>query len=287
MYKNYWKPAIILALCTMLLACSRQDAQAEKHLDNPLSVHLAGKLTLTGSSTMAPLMQAIGERFRALHPNVQIRVLTGGSSRGINDARAGKADIGMASQALTDRESDLDGFLMARDGVGIIVNKDNPLTTLTDRQVADIFTGRIGNWKALSGRDAPIVVINRERGHSEVELFTRYFKFAYGDIRAAITIGDNQPTIDAVAGNPDAITFVSLGEAERMSQTGMNIKLLALNGVAASSKTVRNGNYPLSRPLSLVTKDLPKGLARAFIAFSLSPQVTDLIEENNFVPYED
>ncbi|MHB1174074.1 MAG: phosphate ABC transporter substrate-binding protein [Sulfuriferula sp.] len=284
---KHWKPVLVLALCTLLLACSKHDAHMEKRFDGTFSVHPAGKLLLTGSSTMAPLMRAISERFRAQHPGVQIQILTGGSSRGIHDVRAGKADIGMASQALTDRERGLNGFLMARDGVGIIVNKDNPLTTLTDRQVTDIFTGRIGNWKALSGRDAPIVVVNREQGRSEAELFTHYFKFAYGDIRAAMTTGDNQPTIDAVARNPNAVTFVSLGEAERRAQAGTPIKLLALNGVAASSKTVRNGNYPLSRPLSLVSKDLPKGLARAFIAFSLSPQVTGLIEENGFVPYED
>ena len=65
------------------------------------------KLVLTGSSTVAPLAAEIGKRFESLHSNVRVDVQTGGSSRGVSDARAGLADIGMASRALKDDEKDL------------------------------------------------------------------------------------------------------------------------------------------------------------------------------------
>jgi len=60
------------------------------------------KLVLTGSSTVAPLAAEIGKRFESLHPSVRIDIQTGGSSRGVNDARSGLASIGMASRALKD-----------------------------------------------------------------------------------------------------------------------------------------------------------------------------------------
>src|SRR5262245_3820261 len=94
----------------------------------------SGKLVLTGSSTIAPLAAEIGKRFEAAHPGVRIDVQTGGSSRGIADARQGLADIGMASRALKKDESDLLAFTIALDGVCLIVHQDNPVEKLADQQ---------------------------------------------------------------------------------------------------------------------------------------------------------
>ena len=88
------------------------------------------KLVLTGSSTVAPLAAEIGKRFESLHPNVRVDVQTGGSSRGINDARAGLANIGMASRALKENEADLLSFTIALDGISMIINQANPVTSL-------------------------------------------------------------------------------------------------------------------------------------------------------------
>ncbi|MBN8910485.1 MAG: substrate-binding domain-containing protein, partial [Rhizobiales bacterium] len=92
------------------------------------SAHAADrKIVLTGSSTIAPLMSEIGKRFEERNPDVRVDVQTGGSSRGITDARSGLADIGMVSRALKSGESDLKNFTVARDGVGIILNGANPV----------------------------------------------------------------------------------------------------------------------------------------------------------------
>ncbi len=86
---------------------------------------------LSGSSTVAPLAAEIGKRFESLHPGVRVDVQTGGSSRGINDARAGLADIGMASRALKASEGDLSSFTIALDGISVIVNRSNPAASLS------------------------------------------------------------------------------------------------------------------------------------------------------------
>src|SRR3990170_5604692 len=102
---------VALALCTV--ACSPLANAAEPE---PLQAQ-TGRLLLTGSSTMAPLMKKLAARFETLHPGTRVEVQGGGSGRGISDAREGKADIGMCSRALTDHEKDLYGFPIARDGV--------------------------------------------------------------------------------------------------------------------------------------------------------------------------
>jgi len=107
------------------------------------------KLTLTGSSTLAPLAMDIAKRFEDAHPGVRIDVQTGGSSRGIADVRSGLAEIGMASRSLKTDESDLTAHRLARDGVCLIAHPDNPVASLTDAQVVAIYTGKARNWKEV------------------------------------------------------------------------------------------------------------------------------------------
>ena len=99
--------------------------------------------------------------------------------------------------------------------------------------------------------------------------------------------GDNPVTIAAVAADPDAIGYVSSGEAERTANAGAAIRIVPVGGVMPTGRNVITGNYPLTRPLSLITRGLPAGAAKEFINYCLSSKVVDLIERFDFVPYED
>ena len=134
-----------LAACLWLQSCGKSP-EVVKDSTNSKS----GKLVLTGSSTVAPLVAEIGKRFESKHRGVRVDVQSGGSSRGITDVRQGLADIGMVSRALKDEEKDLQGFTIARDGVGIIVHKDNLVQSLSDEQVVSIYTGKVTNWEELN-----------------------------------------------------------------------------------------------------------------------------------------
>ncbi len=114
---------------------------------------LSGRLTLTGSSTVAPLVAEIGKRFESLNPGVRVDVQSGGSARGIADARSGLADIGMVSRGLKSEEEDLKSFAIARDGIGMIVHRDNLVPTLSDEQVIAIYTGRLADWSEVGGAE--------------------------------------------------------------------------------------------------------------------------------------
>ena len=242
---------------------------------------------IAGSSTIAPLIAEIGKRFERLYPKVRVDVQTGGSSRGIADARQGLADIGMVSRAMKDDEKDLHAFPVARDGIGIILHKKNPVRTLTDEQVFAIYTGKITNWKAIGGMDATITVVNKAEGRSTLELFLHYFKIKNADVKPQVVIGDNEQGVKTVAGNRNAFGYVSIGTAEYDESQGVPIKLLPVGGVAASTENVRNGTFPLARPLHIVTRTPPVGLAKAFIDYVQSKAAHDIIKEQYFVPLVD
>jgi phosphate transport system substrate-binding protein len=241
-------------------------------------------LVLTGSSTVAPLAGELAKRFEARNEGVRIDVQTGGSSRGVTDAREGTADIGMVSRELRGSEEDLRSFTIARDGIGMIVHADNPVQDLTDEQIVAIYTGRAKRWSDVGGPDAPITVVTKAAGRSTLELFLKHFDLDELRVRADVVIGDNEQGVKTVAGNPHAVGYVSIGTAEYDSQHGVPIRLLGMHGVPASTTTVRDGRFPLARPLNLVTRERPEGLAAEFIRFARSAEVHDLVKAQYFVP---
>jgi len=243
------------------------------------------RIVLTGSSTIAPLAAEIGKRFEKLHPGVRIDVQAGGSSRGIADVRQGLSDIGMASRDLKPSEAgELHAFPVARDGICMIVHRNNPLTSLRDEQVVAIYTGKVRNWKEVGGVDAPLTVVNKAEGRGTLDLFLHYFKLTSRQVRADVIIGDNEQGIKTVAGNPNAIGYVSIGTAEYDAAHGTSIKLLAAGDVVANIENVRNGTFPLVRTLNLLTREKPGGLVKTFIEFAGSARVDDLVKAQYFVP---
>ena len=241
-------------------------------------------LVLTGSSTVTPLAAEIGKKFEEKHSGLRVDVQTGGSSRGIADAKQGLNDIGMVSRALNPDEKDLLAFTIALDGICIILHKQNPINSLSETQIIDIYKGKILNWKEVGGKDAPITVVSKAEGRSTLELFLHHFKLKNSEVKASVLVGDNEQDIKTISGNPNAIGYVSIGTAEFDSSQGVPIKLLPLNDIKPSTETVRNGKFPLSRPLNLVVKSKPEGLIKEFLQFAQSKEVETLVKEQFFVP---
>lgn len=259
-------------IMSLLVGCGQQDHE---------------KLVLTGSSTVAPLIMVIAEKFEVAHPEVRIDVQTGGSSRGIADVKAALSDIGMVSRGLKPNESQLFAYTIALDGITLIVNRQNPVMNLKQSQIVDIFTGKINNWQAVGGSDQSITVVNKSEGHSTLGLFLEYYQLKNNQIKADIIIGDNQQGLKIVSGNPWAIGYVSIGSAEYEYTQGAPIKLLDVNGIAASTEMVKQGKFPIIRPLNLVTAKESQGLVTQFIKFAQSPVVHDLVKKQYFIPFHE
>jgi len=245
---------------------------------------LSGSLTVTGSSTVAPLAGEMARRFESLHPGVRIDVQTGGSGKGIADVRNGVADLGMASRALAESEADLTSHQIAADGVCLIVHDSNPIAELTDAQVVDIYLDRVNNWSEVGGPDLPITVVHKAEGRATLEVFLEHFRIENPDVVPDVIVGDNEHGVKTVAGARGAIGYVSIGTAEADARAGVGIRLLPVGGVAPTLENVASGSFPMSRPLNFVTDGAPSPLARSFIEFCQSDAVHDIIEAQFFVP---
>lgn len=257
----------VALLALLLVACGRNQE----------------KIVITGSSTMAPVISEVAQRYED-ETGIQVDVQSGGTGRAISDVRQGLASIGMASRSLHADENDLTAFTVAQDGIAMIVHRDNPVAVLSDDQVRAIYRGEVDNWSRLRGDDKAITVVNKAEGRSTLELFLAHFQLDNRTVQADVVVGENQQGIKAVAGDPAAIGYVSIGSAEYEAEAGTPIRLLPLRGVAASTGAVNRKTYPLRRELNLITAGAPGDAQRAFIQFAGSPAVSDLYREHYFVP---
>ncbi|WP_083776719.1 phosphate ABC transporter substrate-binding protein [Acaryochloris marina] len=268
-----------LGLSLGLQACSSLQASSSDNAPQ--------KLVITGSSTIAPVASEIAKRYEAQNPQVRIDVQTGGSSRGIADVRQQVADIGMVSRAAKPEDQGLNFHTIAKDGVVVIVHRDNPIQRLTRQQITDIYTDKLNNWQDAGGKSQAITVVNKAEGRSTLEVFTKHFQLKSSQIKADVVIGDNEQGIKTVAGNPLAIGYVSVGAAKVNVEQGTPIKVLPLEGIQATAQTVRDGSFPLSRPLNLVTQGPLNPQQQKFIDFAQSSQVKDIVQEQSLVPVQE
>lgn len=113
---------------------------------------LSGKIVVSGSSSVTPVMEKLKEAYTALNPDVEIEVQQSDSSTGITNTIDGTCDIGMASRELKDSEKSegVTSTVIAMDGIAVIVNNDNPTTDLTSDQVKSIYLGELTKWDELS-----------------------------------------------------------------------------------------------------------------------------------------
>ena len=242
------------------------------------------KLMLTGSSTVAPVMQEIAQAFEQTYPDIQVDVQTGGSTRGITDAMSHIADLGMVSRSLSvDEGQYLTAHTLAYDGIAIVVHASNPMTNLTSQQVKDIYAGTLNNWSSLGGRDEGIVVIHKAEGRSTNELFLQYFELASQHVIADVVIGDNQQGINTLAANPNGIAYLSIGAAKFEIESGVPIKFLQLDGVTPTMQSILAGDFPLIRPLNLVVEGVPSPSVNALLQYTSSSAAKKIIDSHFFV----
>ena len=281
------RAALLACSTAALLLAGCSDPEADRARLGLGSTKLSGVVRISGSSTMAPMVRVLTSEFQKLHPGVTFSVQSGGSGQGLKDVKEGRSEIGMVSRALTAEERDWLPFVIARDGIAVVIHADNPVAALSNEQVAGIYTKKIANWREVGGRDAPIHVIAASTQAGSTELFTHQFGIKQDELKADTLAEVNPDRYVALARNPDAILYSSLGESERRAAAGEKVKALPSGGIAATSDNLAAGRYAIARPLALVTKGLPTGASKAFIDYARSAAAIPVIDRFEFVPYRD
>ncbi|KFD41264.1 hypothetical protein DK28_0210730 [Peptococcaceae bacterium SCADC1_2_3] len=235
-----------------------------------LAAKLSGELLTSGSTTVQPLAEDLAAAFTKKNPNVKINVAGGGSGVGIKDVAAGKVHIGNSSRKLKDSDpAGLVANVIGYDAVAVVVNSKCPAIKvvkkgLSKQQVKDIFTGKITNWKDVGGKNASIMVQSRTAPSGTLDFFSEEVLNKEAVVDTAKKYESNGLLKQAVTQNKNAIGFISLGYLDK------KVVGVPLNGVAPSLKNAVAGKYHLVRPLIMVTKGKPAGLAAAFIKFAQS-----------------
>ncbi|MDD8016171.1 MAG: phosphate ABC transporter substrate-binding protein [Acidobacteriota bacterium] len=253
-----------LAVAALAAACSRRTG--------------AGELIVAGSTSIQPFADRWAEAYMARHPGRPVSVQGGGSSAGIRAARSGTAQIGTSSRDLKPDEKDLKEIVVARDGLAVIVHPRNPLGGLTLEQARHIFLGEIRNWIHIGGREGPITVVTREEGSGTRGAFQELVMGKLRIAKGAIVEDSNGTVREIVAGDPNAIGYISLGLVDD------RVKALALDEVPASEENILAGRYKLVRPFLFVTNGEPGREAGPFIDFVLSPEGQKMIQLEGLIP---
>jgi phosphate transport system substrate-binding protein len=245
----------------------------------------AEKIVVEGSTTVLPVAQKAAEVFMNNNPGADISVRGGGSGVGIASLIDGTCDIADSSRPIKDTELDKavangrspKANVVAMDGIAVIVHPSNGVSALSLKQVKDIYTGVISNWKQLGGSDAKIVVISRDTSSGTYEAFGT-LALGGAKVRAdALLQASNQAVASTVSRTTGGIGYVGLG------YVSSSVKAVDVDGVRATSETVLSGKYPIGRPLFMYTDGAPKGLAKQFIDYILSPEGQNLVAGEGFV----
>jgi phosphate transport system substrate-binding protein len=249
----------------------------------------SGTIVIAGSTSVQPLSEELAEKFTEKNQDVNIEIQGGGSGQGIKSVQTGIADLGALSRELTAEEKSAasEVYVIANDGVAVIVNKKTKIDNLTLEQLKKIFTGEITDWSQVGGEAQPIVVVSREAGSGTRSAFTEITGVASKDangndkdntVKTAIIQGSTGAVMQTVSGAVGSIGYVSLGSLDD------SVKAIKVEGIEISEETVSSGTYKVSRPFIYVSAAAkPSPLVQSWIDFVLSDEGQKIVTESGFV----
>lgn len=254
---------------------------------------LAGKaITVKGSDTMVILGQRWAEKYMNANPGQVIMVTGGGSGTGIAALINGTTDICQASRSmkqdeklkLRDRYQTMGVEIpVAKDGLAVYVHSANPLKELTVEQLRGIYMGTVTNWKQLGGKDAPILLYGRENSSGTYGFFKEHVLQARDFSPRVQTLPGTGAVVNAVAKDPNGIGYGGAAYAKGVKDVGMK-KDAAAAAVLPTAATVKDGSYPLARPLFFYLRKAPGGDTKKFVDWVLSPEGQKLAVDVGYFP---
>lgn len=285
---------VLFSFTFHLLGCSNNQKEIIDTGNNKSSTYIENK----GSDTIVNLALAWAEKYQSEHPEVSISVTGGGSGTGIAALINGTVDIANASRQIKPEELELAKnnnihpveHIIAKDAIAIVVNIDNPIEKLTLKQLSDIYSGKINNWKELGGEDRPIVRLSRESNSgTHVYFLEEVLRLGEEDnnilfSRDTLLLPSSEGISVEIRVNPNAIGYDGLGYVTP------DLKVVAVSRNAdsefflPSEENVNNNSYPISRDLYMYTNGQPQGVLKEYLDWILSPDAQKIVSDLGFIP---
>lgn len=255
---------------------------------NAVTLATAQKLVIKGSDTLgAKLVPMLAEDYKARNSGVAFEIAAEGSTTGIAAIIDGTAQIGMSSRrakptemsAATAKGVSMKPTIVAFDGIGVILNAGNPLTTLTKRQVEQIFAGDIADWSQVGGTPGKISIYTRNTSSGTYADFKELAMKKRDYAASAQKMAGNEQIAAEVAKNPNGIGYVGLAYLH-----DPGIKTASIEGSLPTEESVIAKKYPYARPTFYYTNGDPSGEAAKFVEFTLSDEGQQVVRKVGFVP---
>lgn len=264
---------------TMILICC---AISPVHASG-LAGSQSAPIVIRGSSTLLPVVEIWASEFQLISPASVFDIEASGSSEGIEDLLSGRADIAMASRPITAEELSiaqrtgmgLRETVVARMGIAVVVNRDNPVSSVTVEKLADVFSGEIRNWREIGGPDEQITVIRKTSGWSP-DFFRQRIMGDKVFVVEGVIVDSKEEVVAEVARRTWSIGVSGMPEAMPSLD---KINLLRLT----SENSDEDSTYALSRPLFFYTAE-DSSLLAPFLEFVMTSTAQEQIVETGIYP---
>ena len=233
-------------------------------------------LTASGSTALLPLVKQAAMQYQTEHEDVKITVSGGGSYVGISQAMANSVDIG-DSDVLAPGHSGLKDHRVAVVGFAIVANNADGVKHLSRKQLRDIFSGRISNWKQAGGNDRAITVINRPRSSGTRAVFNATVMGTSKINESGLVQDSSGEVINMVASTPGAISYVALAYTK-----DKDITLLTVDGVAPTEDNIKRGKYDIWSYEHMFTHAGSSARAEDFIKFVMNDKL--VLRKLGYIP---
>lgn len=240
------------------------------------------KITIVGSSALQPLIEQAGNDYHLAHMSSNIVVQGGGSGTGLSQVQAGAVEVGTSDvYAETQKGIDakkLEDHPVAVVGIVPIANKGVGVKNLSPKQLSDIFTGKITNWRQVGGKNQSIIVINRSRGSGTRSTFEDLILKGKDAVNSQEQ--DSNGTVKKIVNStPGTISYISFPYAN-----DQNIQKISINHVQPENKNIPTNKWPLWSYEHMYTKGKPNKATAAFINYVLSKKVQkDLVPKIGYI----
>lgn len=255
-------------------------------------------IQIKGSDTMVNLAQVLAEEFMGKNPNIPIAVLGGGSGTGVVGLINKTCDIANHSREIKDSEYDMMAkqnvtpreFVIAQDGLSIVVNPKNPVKTLTVADVGAIYRGDVTNWKDVGGPDRAISLYGRQ-SNSGTYVFMQEFVLGNRNYSPAMMeMNGNAQIVEGVIQDEAAIGYVGVGYLfDAAGKVRTDLKIVEINKEKDApafspldKAAVGSGDYPIARPLYQTTAGKPSPDVAKFLRFVTGPEGQKVVEREGF-----
>lgn len=263
---------VLIALSALCLAPKHASAEA------------SGTLKIAGNGPELSTVEALAKAFEKANPRAYVDIVWDDHSKPIELLKRDEAQIAVTGS----EEPGMTATQIAWDGIGILVHLSNSMKELTSRQVADLFTGKVREWSELGGPETRVLLIDRPKQQNIRDAFERQLGIV-GKIPAGTkVIKQDDKVVKTVVGTlppHSAVAYISLSQGLSVVAGGVAVRLLRVDQVEPEFPTVKDGRYPLRRPILLLSRPDTNPLVNEFSRFALSPDGQKIISEI-YVPFE-